>query len=329
MKIAVFSAHQFELKYLEEANTSKHELTFFYTTLSIDTVALCNGMDAVFIFVNDDCSQPVLEKLNEYNVKTILLRCAGFNNVDLECAHELGFNVANVPQYSPYAVAEHAVMLMLALNRKVVKAHGRVSDHNFSLDGLVGFDMFGKTVGLIGLGKIGGKLARILHGFGCNILVVDPNRNQLLEKELGLTYVSLNELCSKSDIISLHAPLTIETKYMISEKELYLMKDGVMIINTSRGGLIDSNAMINGLKQGKIGYLGLDVYEEEKGLFFEDHSEEILLDDKIARLMSFPNVLITSHQGFLTKTALTNISNTTFSNLENIINNDIFENRLV
>lgn len=329
MNIAVYSTHRFELKYLEEANISKHELTFIYTTLNIDTVALCKGMDAIFIFVNDDCSRPVLKKLKEYNVKTILLRCAGYNNIDLECAEELGFKVANAPKYSPYAVAEHAITLMLSLNRKVIKAHNRVSDLNFSLDGLVGFDMYGKTVGLIGLGKIGGKLASILKGFGCKILVVDPHKNQQLEKELDLNYVTLNELCTQSDIISLHAPLTEETKYIISANEIALMKEGVMIINTSRGGLIDTNAIISGLKQRKIGYLGLDVYEEEKGVFFEDLSEEILLDDKIARLMTFPNVLITSHQGFLTKTALTNISNTTFSNLENIINNDIFENQLV
>ena len=329
MKIAIYSAHCFEVKYLEEANTATYDLTFLYTPLSIETVALSKGMDAIFIFVNDDCSKAVLEKLSEYKVKTILLRCAGYNNVDLNSAEELGITVANAPKYSPYSVAEHAVTLMMALNRKVIKAHNRVTDLNFSLDGLVGFDMHGKTVGLIGLGKIGGKLARILKGFGCKILVVDPVKNQLLKKELDLKYVSLNELCTESDIISLHAPLTEETKYILSEKEINDMKVGVMIINTSRGGLIDTNAIIKGLKQRKIGYLGLDVYEEEKGVFFEDLSDEILLDDKIARLMTFPNVLITSHQGFLTKTALTNIANTTFSNLENIINKDIFENRLV
>lgn len=326
MKLAVYSTHAFEKQYIEDANNRGFEIQFIDFLLTPETAILCQGAEAVAIFVNDDCSASTLERLKKQGVNYILLRSAGFNNVALDVAKELGIKVANVPSYSPYAVAEHTVALMLNLNRKLIKAHSRVTNLNFSLDGLVGFDMHGKTVGLIGLGKIGEKVARILNGFGCKILVVDPIKTNVSNL---VTYVDIKELCEKSDIISLHAPLSDETKYIIDEEEIDLMKEGVMLINTSRGALLNTKSVIKGLKQKKIGYLGLDVYEAEKGLFFEDHSDDILLDDDIARLITFSNVLITSHQGFLTKTALTNISNTVFSNLENMINNDIFENQLV
>lgn len=329
MKLAFYSTYGFEKDFLIKNNRNNVDVTFFETPLNIHTAILSQGFDAICIFVNDDCNADVLEQLKLNGVQYILLRSAGFNHIDLQKAKELGIKVANVPSYSPYAVAEHTIMLLLALNRKVIKAHNRVRELNFSLNNLVGFDLHGKTVGLIGLGKIGEKVARILHGFGCTILVVDPKENQVLKEELNLQYVDLNTLCKKSDIVSLHAPLNKETYYIIDTPQIESMKDGVMILNTSRGGLLNTKAVIKGLKSRKIGYLGLDVYEEEKGLFFEDHSSDILQDDTIARLLTFSNVIITSHQGFLTETALTNISNTVYYNLENMINNDIFENQLV
>ena len=329
MKMAFYSTYGFEKEFLTQNNANNVAISFFETSLNNQTAVLSKDFDAVCVFVNDDCSAAILEQLKLNGVKYILLRSAGFNHIDLPKAKELGFKVANVPSYSPYAVAEHTITLLLALNRKIIRAHDRVRDLNFSLNGLVGFDLHGKTVGLIGLGKIGEKVARILNGFGCKLLVVDPNENIQLQKELNLRYVDLDTLCKESDIISLHAPLNEQTKYIIDTPQIEFMKKGVMILNTSRGGLLNTKAVINGLKNQKIGYLGLDVYEEEKGLFFEDHSSEILQDDTIARLLTFNNVIITSHQGFLTETALTNISNTVYFNLENMINNDIFENQLV
>jgi len=315
MKVAVFSTHLFEKSILQNAAGNKHELAFFEAPLSAVTAVMAQGCEAVCIFVNDDASAPVLSRLKEMGIRFLVLRSAGYNNVDVDAAAKLGIKLARVPEYSPYAVAEHTVALMLALNRKLIKANNRVRDSNFTLDGLTGFDMQGKTAGIIGVGKIGRVVGKILQGFGCHLLAYDPYPNQELEKELGLSFVDVDTLCEQSDIITLHAPLTEETKYIINKERINKMKKGVMLINTSRGALVHTKDVIQGLKSCKIGYLGLDVYEEEKGLFFEDHSAEILQDDVIARLMTFPNVLITSHQAFLTDTALQNIADTTVQNL--------------
>ena len=315
MRVAIFSAHAFEKETLKQAAPPSYELLFIEAQLSETTAKLAEGCEAVCIFVNDEASKRVLKSLSDFGVRFLVLRSAGFNHVDLEAAQSLGIRVARVPEYSPYAVAEHTVALMLALNRKLIKANNRIRDANFSLDGLTGFDMHGKTVGIIGLGKIGQVVSRILKGFECRLLAFDPFTNDHVEQELGVSLVSLETLCSEADIITLHAPLSDQTKYIINKQRIELMKKGVMLINTSRGGLVNTKDVIIGLKSGRIGYLGLDVYEEEKGLFFEDHSAEILQDDIIARLMTFPNVLITSHQAFLTTTALRNIAETTFDNL--------------
>lgn len=328
MEITVFSSHKFEKNALENA-ASEHGFTLnlLPVLLNMDTVALAKGAEVICVFVNDSVSEDVMIKLNEFGVKAILLRSAGFNHVDLNKAKELGMFVANVPEYSPYAVAEHTVALMMALNRKLIKAHNRVSEGNFTLDGLTGFDFHGKTVGLIGVGKIGKKVANIMLGMGCEVIAVDPVVNPSFE-QIGIRYVTLEELCSQSDIISLHAPLTADNKHLINDETINQMKDGVMIINTSRGALVDTKAVIRGLKKRKIGYLGLDVYEEEKGLFFEDHSDEILQDDDIARLLTFSNVMVTSHQAFLTHTALKNIADTTCQNLDCYIKGKVCPNAL-
>tara|TARA_R110000744_G_scaffold122894_1_gene227950 strand:+ start:448 stop:1446 length:999 start_codon:yes stop_codon:yes gene_type:complete len=316
MKTTVFSAHKFEEPHLLSANKGKHELNLLDVRLTENTASLAQGTDAISLFTSDDASVVVLENLKDIGIKYIALRTAGYNNVAVEKAAELGIKVARVPAYSPYAIAEHTMALILALNRKLIRAHNRVRDMNFSLNGLTGFDLNGKTVGVMGTGKIGAILVKILHGFGCKILAYDVNKDEDLVEKFGVRYTDCNTLCSKSDIISLHVPLTPETKHLINSRQIANMKQGVMLINTSRGGLVDTKAVIEGLKTGQIGYFGMDVYEEEEGLFFEDHSDEILQDDVIARLMTFNNVLITSHQAFLTDTALTNIADTTIYNLD-------------
>lgn len=328
MKVAVYSFHKFEKSFLEKANAGQHEMHFFDTRLSLETALLCAGFDAVSLFVNDNASASVLEKLHLQGIRFIALRSAGFNNVDLEKASKLGIHVARVPAYSPHAVAEHAVALMLALNRRLIRAHQRVMDLNFSLDGLTGFDMNGKTAGIIGTGKIGALVARILHGFGCRVIAWDKYENEEIKQKYQVEYTDYFSLCRQSDIISLHVPLTEETKYIISKSFIDEMRDGVMLINTSRGALVNTNDVVNALKNGRIGYFGMDVYEEEEGLFFEDHSEDILQDDIIARLMTFQNVLITSHQGFLTETALRNIMETTIQNLDCFEKNVPCENEI-
>lgn len=317
MKTAVYSIHNFEKEYLQKANAEVHDLVLLEPSLSESTVALAKGCDAISLFTGDDANSTVLEELYKIGIKYIALRSAGFNHVDMKKANELKIKVARVPAYSPYAIAEHTVALMLVLNRKIIRAHHRIMDLNFSLDGLVGFDMNGKTVGIIGTGKIGCVLARILHGFGCQILAFDENENKELAEQYGVQYTDCISLCEQSDIITLHIPLTDRTKYIIDTDCIDKMKQGVMLINTSRGGLVNTKAVIDALKVKKIGAFGIDVYEEEEGLFFEDRSEEILQDDVIARLMTFKNVLITSHQAFLTDTALRNIAETTILNLNN------------
>ncbi|MEL6925689.1 MAG: 2-hydroxyacid dehydrogenase [Bacteroidota bacterium] len=316
MKIAVYSCHPYEKEYLQHANQDHHELHFLKANLDEDTAALAEGADAVALFSTDDASASVLKKLASLQVQYVTLRSTGFNHVDLDAAADLGIKVANVPAYSPHAIAEHAVGLMLALNRKLVKAHRRIQDQNFKLDGLIGFDMNGKTVAVVGTGSIGAVVCKILNGFGCKLLAFDTNPNKTLTNDYGVAYCSLEEICRKADIITLHAPLNEKTHYLIDAPQLDQMKKGVMLINTSRGPLLNTKAIIKALKSKKIGYLGLDVYEEEQGLFYEDHSGQVLQDDQLARLMTFPNVLITAHQAFLTETALQNIADTTIENIE-------------
>ena len=315
MQVAVYSLHKFEKIYLEKY-CNNHTLRLLETRLKPETVGLAQGSKAVSIFVNDDASAPVLQKLKEIGVQYLVLRSAGYNHVDLKETKRLGMRVARVPDYSPAAIAEHTVALMLVLNRKLIKAHSRIRDLNFSLDGLTGFDMSGKTVGVLGTGKIGGVVVRILHGFNCNILGFDPYPDETLRSKYNVLYTDLSTVCRKSDVITLHSPLTPESRYIINKESIDSMKTGVMLINTSRGGLVDTKEVIKGLKTGKIGFFGMDVYEEEGGLFFEDHSEDILQDDVIARLMTFQNVIITSHQAFLTQEALVKIAETTAYNLD-------------
>ncbi len=316
MKTAVFSVHKFERDYLLQANNNKHELIMLEEMLTINTVKLAAGCQAICIFVSDKTTAAVLDKLFDIGVSCIALRSAGYNHVDVTAAQHLNIRLARVPKYSPYSVAEHATALMLTLNRQIIHAHNRISEQDFSLDGLTGFDMHGKTVGIIGTGKIGSQLASIMHGFGCTIHAYDTVQNEQIKAAFGVRYVELQTLCSQSDIISLHLPLSKETKHIISKESIGWMKNGVMVINTSRGGLINTVDMVSALKSGKVGYFGMDVYEEEEGLFFEDHSQDILQDDVFARLMTFRNVLVTSHQAFLTETSLENIAATTIHNLD-------------
>jgi len=328
MKIAIFNVHNWEKDYLQSANQDKHELKMFDTYLTIDTVDLAKECDAICIFTEDNASAPILNRLHELGVKYVALRTAGFNNVDVPHAQKLGIRIARVPEYSPYAIAEFTVGVMLALNRKLVRTHYRIMEMNFSLNGLVGFDMNGKTVGIIGTGKIGSVVAKILHGFGCKLLLYDIFENNALVEKYEATYTDLDSLVEQSDIITLHAPLNKKTHHLINAKSISKMKKGVMLINAGRGGLLNTQDVINGLKSGQVGYFGMDVYEEEKGLYFEDHSEDILQDDAIARLMTLRNVLISSHQAFLTETALQNISRITFENLECMEKGDACKNEI-
>ena len=316
MKTIIYSTHKFEKEFLINANAGKHDLEFLELPLKWETAHLAVGAQAISLFVNDDASEKVLEKLHAAGVKFLALRSAGYNHVNLDKAKQLKLKVARVPAYSPYAVAEHAIALMLALNRKLIRANSRIHELNFSLDGLTGFDMNGKTIGIIGTGQIGAVAAKILNGFGCKILAVDQIENIDLKEKVGLVYTDYDLLFKEADIITLHVPLSPATRYMINQESISKMKQGVMLINTSRGALVNTKDVIAGLKTGQIGYLGLDVYEEESGLFFEDHSDDILQDDIISRLLTFKNVLITSHQAFLTDTALSNIAATTVYNLD-------------
>jgi len=328
MKVAVYSTHKFEREYLEKVFSGKYDVKYISAPLTLETVSLAGGNDAVSIFVSDDASAPVLQILSKTGVKFLALRSAGYNHVDLAEAKRLNIKVARVPEYSPYAVAEHAVALMLALNRKLIRAQNRVMEQNFSLDGLVGFDMHGKTVGIIGTGKIGSVVVRIMNGFGCRILANDQIESIELKNKYDVVYTDCETLCKESDILTLHVPLTPEAKYLIDKNCISKMKRGVVLVNTSRGALVNTKEVIEALKTGQIGHLGIDVYEEESGLFFEDRSEEILQDDMIARLMTFKNVLITSHQAFLTDTALKNIAETTLRNIECFENGKTCENLL-
>jgi D-lactate dehydrogenase len=323
MKVAVFSTKSYDKEYLDQANNkNQHELVYFESSLNEKTARLAENFDAVCVFVNDSLPKEVIDCLISLNVKVIVLRCAGFNNVDIGSACKSNIKVLRVPAYSPAAVAEHAVALILTLNRKTHKAYNRVREGNFNIERLTGFELSGKTVGVIGTGRIGAAFATIMKGFGSHVIAFDTYPNQALI-EAGITYRPIDEVFKMSDIISLHCPLTPETNRLINKNSLNMMKKGVMLINTSRGKLIDSDAAISALKAGRLGYLGIDVYEQEEKIFFKDLSEIILPDDKISRLMSFPNVLVTAHQAYFTENALTQIANTTIQNLTDFENGTI------
>ncbi|NMH59690.1 2-hydroxyacid dehydrogenase [Alteromonas ponticola] len=317
MKVAVFSAKPYDTVLLDKASDSFNvQFSFFSDALNQSTVALCEGFDGVCVFVNDEVNSEVIQRLVKHKITHIALRCAGFNNVDINAAKQAGIRVSRVASYAPEAVAEHAVALMLTLNRKVHKAYNRVREGNFELDGLMGFNLKGKCIGVIGTGHIGKAIAKIMRGFGCQVVCCDPVISPALER-LGAIYVSLEALLAQSDIISLHCPLSEDTYHLVDETAIARMRDGVMLINTSRGGLIDTQAVISGLKKGKIGYLGLDVYEMESALFFENRSSEIISDDVFERLATFHNVIITGHQGFFTEEAMHEIATAVVSNLVN------------
>jgi D-lactate dehydrogenase len=312
--IAFFDTKPYDRSFFEQANESYgFPITWFTPRLDIETASLAAGFPVVCAFVNDMLNAQILERLWS-SARLIALRSAGYNNVDMRAAYG-HIHVVRVPEYSPYAVAEHTVLLMLALNRKIHRAYNRVRDGNFALSGLLGFDMHGKTVGVIGTGKIGRRVIAILRGFDMRVVATDPYPNREAEQRLGFTYVSPKQLYGESDIITLHCPLTPENIHLVNEESIAVMKRGVMIINTGRGGLIHTRDLVEGLKNGAIGSAGLDVYEEETDYFFEDHSNNVITDDTLARLMTFPNVLITSHQGFFTREALTNIAETTLGNI--------------
>jgi D-lactate dehydrogenase len=314
MDVAIYSSKKYDREYLQAAFGARHRATFLDMSLSTSNVELAKGKLAICAFVNDDLSRDVLTALARMGVGLVTLRCTGFNNVDLKAAKELGIRIARVPAYSPHAVAEHAIGLLLALNRKLHRAFNRVRENNFSLDGLLGFDLFGKTVGIVGTGEIGSVVARILIGFGCNVIATDPSPNAAC-RTLGVRYVSWEELCTESRIITLHCPLTQQTRHLVDAQAIQRMKPDVMLINTSRGAVIDTPAIIQALKANHIGSLAMDVYEEEAHLFFDDLSDRIVADDVFSRLLTFPNVLITGHQGFFTHEALAKIAAITAANL--------------
>ncbi|TDG34963.1 2-hydroxyacid dehydrogenase [Pedobacter changchengzhani] len=321
MKIAFFSAKEYDKTFFNLANKQfGFEIQYHETHLGPHIVDLIKDVQAVCVFVNDKLTREVIEALSKKGVKIIALRCAGFNNVDLEAAKEFGITVCRVPSYSPEAVAEHAVAMLLTINRKTHKAYNRVREQNFSLDGLLGYNLNGKTVGVIGTGKIGHAFIKIMLGFGCKVLAYDVFPDDSLISN-GVDYVTLEELLRQSDIISLHCPLTKENHYLINNKTLALMQNGVTLINTSRGGLINTEDIISALKSKKLAALCIDVYEQEEHLFFKDLSMEIIDDDKIQRLMSFPNVLLTAHQAFFTQEALTEIAQVTLDSISKLDKN--------
>lgn len=325
MKTAVFDTKSYDREPLLHASAELDiEWAFIEYRLSAQTAPLAAGARAVCTFVNDRLDRPCLEALAALGVKHVALRCAGFNSVDLPAARELGFSVTRVPAYSPYAVAEHAVALLLALNRKIPRAYNRVHDLNFSLQGLVGFDLHGRTAGILGTGKIGRVTAQILRGFGMRVLAHDVFPSHEWAQENGVTYTDPRTIARESDVISLHTPLTPETYHIINQETLEQMKAGAILINVSRGALIETKALIGALKTGRLGGVALDVYEEEEGVFFEDLSGQILHDDELARLLTFPNVLITAHQAFLTHEALGEIARVTVANLSAFANGKPF-----
>ena len=315
VRIALFSARDYDREFFSAANAGHgHEIVYLETVLAPETAPLASGFSSVCAFVNDRLGRDTLEALAQGGTKLLALRSAGYNNVDLAAARELGLTVARVPAYSPHAVAEHSVALVLTLDRKIHRAYARVREGNFSLSGLVGFDLHGRTVGVVGTGRIGLAFSRAMAGFGCRLLATDPQASPELEA-LGGRYVPLDDLLSSSDIVSLHCPLTPGTHHLIDERALALMKPGAMLINTGRGALVETRAVIAALKSGHLGHLGIDVYEEEEALFFEDRSQTVIQDDVFMRLLTFPNVIVTAHQGFFTREALANIAETTLANV--------------
>jgi D-lactate dehydrogenase len=319
MKTLVYSIHSFDQPYLEKAAFNKHQFTFTNQSLSENTANLAKGYEAICIFTADDANEKTLELLYDNSIKHIAIRAAGHDNVNLEKCHQLKIKVANAPQYSPFAIAEHAMTLILCLNRKINLSQELGKKHDFRLDNLIGFDMKGKTIGIIGTGRIGATFARIANGFGCKLLAFDIAQNELLKKEINIRYVSLEELCKNSDIISLHCPLNNSTKHLLNQNQFAIMKDGVFIINTSRGSIINTKDLLTALNSKKIGGAGLDVYEFEKGLFFENHQQ--INDELFNQLQANPNVIITPHQAFLTNEALKNIADTVIYNLDCWSNN--------
>lgn len=316
MRVTVYSTRSYDRQSLAGApGYSSHHFRFLDTRLDASTVATAAGADAVCVFVNDQVDAAVLQGLQGLGVRLVVLRCAGFNQVDLAAAQQLGMAVGRVPEYSPYAVAEHTLALLLTLNRKIHRAYARVREGNFALDGLLGFDVHGRTVGVVGTGRIGEAFCRLLTGFGCTLLATDPVPNPVCQA-LGVRYVALAELLARSDVVSLHCPLTPHTHHLINATAFAAMKPGAMLLNTSRGAVVDTQAAIAALKSGQLGSLGLDVYEEEGGLFFRDLSGSAIQDDVFARLLTFPNVLVTGHQGFFTEDALAAIARTTLANLD-------------
>jgi D-lactate dehydrogenase len=329
MNIAFFSAKSYDRTHFNaQLPKTNHTITYFEDALTPDTVALCAGFDAICIFVNDKVNKRIVEKLVQNGVKIIALRCAGFNHVDLDAVAEAGIKVVRVPAYSPEAVAEHTIALILTLNRKTHRAFNRVRENNFSIEGLTGFNLYKKTIGVIGTGAIGTAFCKIMLGFGCRVLAYDPFPNDAVAA-LGIKYVPLQQLLRESDIISLHCPLTPETRHLINTESIEVMKKGVKLVNTSRGALIDTKAVIKGLKTGKIGSLAIDVYEQEEKLFFKNLSEEVIQDDVLMRLMTFPNVLITGHQAFLTEEALFEITKTTLDNITAFEANKPLKNEVI
>jgi len=316
MKVIIYSTKDFEHPYLLNANKANHDLTWEKEALNSTTASLAETHEAAVVFTGDDVSTEVVEKLKEAGIKYLAIRAVGYDNVDIKKACDLEIKVANVPEYSPYAIAEHAVAMMLALNRKLVLADKQVHQHNFSVGNLVGFDMHQKTAGIIGTGRTGSIVAKILHGFGCKLLGYDTDPNKSLSEKYGLNYVDLKDLCSSSDIITIHTPLNTATKYLVNKEMLKLMKPGVILINTARGAVINTGDVLEALANCKIGSLGLDVYEKEKGIFFFDHSRQKIKDDVLKNLLAYPNVIITPHQAFATHEALTNIAETTFYNID-------------
>lgn len=327
-KIAFFDSKPYDIDIFNKVNKElQYEIKFFRYHLTPDNIMLAQGFNTVVVFVNDIITAGMIDRLHTYGVKLIALRCSGFNNIDLKAA--LGkIKVVRVPAYSPHAIAEHTVALMLSLNRKIHRAYYRTRDANFSLHGLLGFDMAGKTAGIIGTGRIGKVLIKILRGFDMNVLAYDKYPDLAFAMEQGIKYTELNELFGNSDIISLNCPLTKETEFIINRDTIALMKKGAMIINTGRGKLIRTSDLIQGLKTGKISAAGLDVYEEESEFFFEDHSDKILTDDLLARLLTFNNVIITSHQGFFTQEAMNNIAITTMDNITGFFKGESLANEV-
>ncbi|MFQ9314867.1 2-hydroxyacid dehydrogenase [Dysgonomonas mossii] len=329
-KIAVFDAKPYDRVTFDRVNEKYgFELTYHKEHLDINNVVLANGSDAVCIFVNAVVDSDVVAKLKSYGINLIALRCAGFNNVDILAAEKHGVKVVRVPDYSPHAIAEHTLALMLCLNRKVHRAFLRTRDGNFSLVGFEGFDMYGKTVGVIGTGKIGKVAIGLFKGLGMNVLAYDLYPDNAFAEAEGIKYVTLDELYANSDIITLHCPLTKETEYLICDESINKMKDGVMIVNTGRGKLIHTRHLIDGLLSRKIGYAGLDVYEEEGAYFYEDHSDAVMTDDVLARLLSFNNVIVTSHQAFFTQEAMENIANTTMNSISDFFAGKELKNQVV